>query len=277
MSTSIYGGHEAKVYFVEESVYGETPANPQMVSVGVVQEVEPALHSNLIKVRGLGSRDLHSLRRGLRQVDLKIVYGLQNINFLQHVATLNSLSVEAFYEKSSGIVSLLHKGCRIHRLTVEVSTEETMKVAAELFGQNIVVGTAKVGASYGDYATAPLAWYETYVKKGANMLERVTDYRFTIGNNLERIPVIRQTSGHLLKYLPEKHRELSGELVCDFETKEELDEIINDSEFSLEFGLGDTHKAVFNGCKWGSDTLATQVEELVSQKLSFTAKTVTIS
>jgi hypothetical protein len=277
MSTSIYGGHEAKVYFIEEPTYGETPANPQMVSVGVVQEVEPTLNPNLIKVRGLGSRDLQFLRRGLRHVDLKIVYGLQNINFLQHVTTLNSLSVEVFYEKTSGVISLLHKGCRIHRLAVDVSAEETVKVTAELYGQNMVVGTAKVGASYGDYSTAPLAWYETYVKKGATVLERVTDYRFTIGNNLERIPVIRQTSGHLLKYLPERHRELSGELVCDFETKEELDEILNDSEFTLEFGLGDTHKAVFNGCKWDSGTLATRIEELVSQKLPFTAKTVTIS
>jgi len=280
VATPIYGSHEAKVYFIEETTYGETPSGtgqPAMVEVGVVQEVEPALNPDLIKVRGIGSRDLQHIRKGLRQADLKVTYALQNINFLQHATTLSSMSVEVFYEKSSGIISLNHKGCRINRLTVEATAEEIMKATAELIGQNVVVGTAKIGASYGDYSDVPLVWYETYVKKGATTLEKVTDYRFTIENNLRRTPVIRTTDGHLLKYLPARHRTTSGEVVCDFETKEELEDIINDTSFSLEFGLGGTHKAVFSGCKWDSSILATRIEELVSQKLPFTAKSVTIS
>jgi hypothetical protein len=280
MATSIYGAHEAKVYFVEETTYGETPSGtgePAMVEVGVVQEVNPALNPGLIKIRGIGSRDLQHIREGLRQADLKVTYALQNINFLQHVTTLTSMSVEVFYEKSSGIVSLNHKGCRINRLTVEAAAEEIMKATAELIAQNVVVGTAKIGASYGDYSNAPLVWYETYVKKDTATLERVTDYRFIIENNLRRIPVIRTTDGHLLKYLPVRHLMASGEIVCDFETKEELDDILNDTSFSLEFGLGGTNKAVFSGCKWDSSTLATRIEELVSQKLVFTAKSVAIS
>jgi len=280
VATPIYGAHEAKVYFIEETTYGETPSGtgqPAMVEVGVVQEVEPALNPDLIKVRGIGSRDLQHIRRGLRQADLKVTYVLQNINFLQHATTLTSMSVEVFYEKSSGIISLNHKGCRINRLTVEATAEEIMKATAELIGQNVVVGTAKIGASYGDYSDIPLVWYETYVKKGATTLERVTDYRFTIENNLRRTPVIRTTDGYLLKYLPVRNRTASGEVICDFETKEELEDIINDTSFSLEFGLGGTHKAVFSGCKWDSSLLATRIEELISQKLSFTAKSVTIS
>lgn len=202
MSTPVYGFHEAKAYFIEETTYGETPANPAMVSIGVVQEAQPTLNPSLVKVRGLGSRDLHSLKRGLRQADLQIVFGVQNINFLQHAATLNSLSVEVFYEKSSGTISLLHKGCRINRLTIEVSAEELMKATAELVGQDVTVGTAKVGASYGDYSDPPVAWHDTYVKKDTTVLERVTDYSFMIENNLKRVPTIRTTNGHLLKYLP---------------------------------------------------------------------------
>jgi len=280
MTTPVYGGHEAKVYFIEEANYGETPSGtgqPAMVAVGIVQDVEPALSPSLIKVRGIGSRDLQFIRKGLRQASLKVVYAPQNIGFLQHVTTLTSLSVEVFYEKTSGIVSLNHKGCRIDRLTVEASAEELMKVTAELIGQNVAVATAKIGASYGDYSATPCAWYDTYVKKGANILERVTDYRFTIENNLRRVPVIRTTDGHLLKYLPWRHRELAGEIACDFETKEELDDIINDTEYTLEFGLSGTNKALFSGCKWESNILATRTEELVSQKLAFTAKSVTIS
>lgn len=280
MATSMYGAHEAKVYFIEETTYGETPSGtgqPAMVEVGVVQEVEPALNPDLIKIRGIGSRDLQHIRKGLRQADLKVTYALQNINFLQHVTTLTSMNVEVFYEKSSGVISLNHKGCRINRLTVEAAAEEIVKVTTELIGQNVVVGTAKIGASYGDYSDDPLVWYETYVKKDTTTLQRATDYRFTIENNLRRIPVIRTTDGHLLKYLPARHRTASGEIVCDFETKEELDDILNDTSFSLEFGLGGTHKAVFSDCKWDSSVLPTRIEELVAQKLSFTAKSVAIS
>jgi len=54
MSTAVYGSHEAKVYFIEETTYGETPSGtgqPAMVQVGVVQEVEPALNPDLMKIR----------------------------------------------------------------------------------------------------------------------------------------------------------------------------------------------------------------------------------
>ena len=276
-TTQIYGGHEAHVYFVEESAYGETPANPEMYAVGVVSEVEPSINPNLIKVRGIGSRDLQYIRRGLRSASLKTVYYLQNINFLQHISTLNSMSIEVYYEKSSSVVSLLYKGCRVDKLSVNVSAEELVQVTAEVVGQDISVGTAKIGASYGDYSDPPLTWYETYVKKNGVAFEKATDYSFTIANNLRRTAVIRSTNGHLLKYLPERHRTLTGEITCDFEDKTELDETVGDSEFTLEFGLGGEHKALFNGCKWDADALSTRVDELVAQKLPFTAKTVNIT
>jgi len=280
MATPVYGAHEAKTYYVEESTYGVTPTNPSMLGIASAENVEPALNPGLIKVRGTGSRDLQTIRKGLRQVELKIVYNVPSdapINFLQHVQTLKSLSVEVIYEKSSGVIDLLHKGCRFDSLSVECSVEGLLKATAELVGQDVAVGTSKIsGATYADYSGA-VPYHESYVKKGGTTLERVTDFRFVIENNLKRVPVIRATSGHLLKYLPERHRNCSGELTFDFETKSEFDDIVNDTEFSLEFGLGGTNKAVFSNCKWESVSPPTKIEELVSVKTSFVAKTVAIS
>jgi len=280
MTTPVYGAHEAKAYYVEESTYGVTPTNPSMLGIATAENVEPALNSSLIKVRGTGSRDLQTIRKGLRQVELKIAYNVPSdtpISFLQHVQTLKSLSVEVIYEKSSGIIDLLHKGCRFDSLSVECSVEGLLKATAELIGQDVAVGTSKIsGATYADYSGA-VPYYEGYVKKGGTTLERVTDFRFAIENNLKRVPVIRATSGHLLKYLPERHRNCSGELTFDFETKDEFDDVINDTEFSLEFGLGGTNKAVFSNCKWESVSPPTRIEDLVSVKASFVAKTVAIS
>jgi len=280
MATPVYGAHEAKVYYVEETTYGVTPANPSMLGIATAESVEPALDPGLIKVRGVGSRDLNTIRKGLRQVGLKIAYAVPSsapIEFLQHIQTLKSLSIEVFYEKTSGIIDLLHKGCRFNSLTVECSAEDILKATAELIGQDVAVGTAKIsGATYGDYAGA-VPFYESYVKKGATTLERVTDFRFAIENNLKRVPVIRTTSGHLLKYLPERHRNCGGEVTFEFESKEEFEDIINDTEFSLEFGLGGTNKAVFSNCKWESVGTPTRIEDLVALKAPFVAKTVAIS
>jgi hypothetical protein len=280
-----YGAHEAKIYYVQETNYGETPSNPSMLGIEA-EDVDPSLNPSLIKVRGIGSRDLQAIKKGLRDIALKVAYPLPSdapINFLQYATTLNSLSIEVFYEKASGIIDFLHKGCRIDKATVECGIEEVVKATVELIGQNVVVGTSKIaGATYADYSGA-VPYNESYVQRGAGdgsgltVLERATDWKFTIENNLKRVPVIRSTSGELLKYLAARHRNLTGELIFEFESKQEYDDIINDSEFSLKFGLGGTNSALFKYCKWENASTPTRIEDLVSLKASFVARDVWIS
>jgi len=283
---SVYGAQEAKIYYVQESTYGVTPTNPSMLGLATAENVEPALDPGLIKVRGVGSRDPRVLRSGLRQVELKVAYALPSdapINFLQHAQALNSLSVEVFYEKTSGVIDLLHKGCRMDKVTVECAIEDVVKASAELIGQDLAVGTAKItGATYADY-TGAVPYHESYVQRGAGdgsglaAVERVTDWKFTVENNLKRVPVIRSTSGYLLKYLQERHRALTGELTLEFESKQEYDDVVNDSEFSLKFGLGGANSALFKNCKWEKVGSPTKVEDLVSLKAPFVARDVVIS
>ena len=283
---SVYGAHETKIYYVEESTYGVTPTNPSMLGIGTAENIEPALDPGLLKIRGVGSRDLKVIKKGLRHVGLKVAYSLPSdapINFLQHIQTLKSLSIEVFYEKASGIIDLLHKGCRMDKVTVECSIEDIVKATAELIGQDLAVGTAKIsGATYADYSGA-VPFNESFVQRGAGdgsgltAVERATDWKFTVENNLKRVPVIRSTSGHLLKYLQERHRVLSGELTFEFESKQEYDDIVNDSEFSLKFGLGGSNSALFKYCKWEKAGTPTKIEDLVSLKAPFVARDVYIS
>lgn len=276
----VYGAHETKMYYVVEDVYGTTPATPAMLGPLPAENVEPAINPSNIKVRGIGSIDLQVIKKGLRQVGVKVPWALPSsapIDFLQWCkAELDrSLSIEVIYYKgifasATDIISLLHKGCKFQRVTVGCSTEDIVKASAELIGQDLSVGTAKIGASYGDHAGA-VPFYESYIKKGVATLERVTDWSFTIENNLKRVPVIK-TGGHILKYLPHRHRNLHGELTFEFESKEEFDDVINDTEFDLEFGLGGTNKAVLTGCKWENVASVTRIEDLVALKAPFVAK-----
>jgi len=276
-----YGAHQTRFYYVQESTYGTTPANPSMLGVPA-ESVEPAINPSNIKLRGIGSIDLQAIKKGLRNVSLKVTYPLPSdspIDFLQHAkAELNhSLSIQVLYYKgvfssATDIISLLHKGCKFQHLTVECHIEDVVKATAELLGQDLEVGTAKIsGATYGDKVGA-VPFYESYVKKGASTLDRVTDWKFDIVNNLKRVPVIRTTNGYLLKYLPHRHRNLTGELTFEFESKEEFEDVINDTEFDLEFGLGGSNKAVFTGCKWENVATPTRIEDLVSLKAGFVAK-----
>jgi hypothetical protein len=280
LSTPVYGAHEAKAYYVTEATYGTTPDSPSMTGLATAETIEPDLNPGIIKVRGAGSRDLQAIRKGLRNVGLKIAYHLpsvSSIDFLLNIQTLDSLSLEIVYEKTSSIVDMLYTGCRFNTLTVECSVEDLLKATVELIAQNVTVGTEKVsGATYADHSGA-VPYYESYIKKDTTTLEHVTDFRFTIENNLKRVPVIRTTNGHILKYLPERHRNCTGELTFEFETKDEFDDVLADSEFDLEFGLGASNKAVFSDCKWEQISSPTRIEDLVSVKAPFVARSVAIS
>ena len=279
-----YGAHEAKVYYVQETNYGETPSpNPSMLGLKTAFDVEHNIDPGLLKLRGIGSRDLDTIKKGLRKPTLKFGYLLPSdapINFLLYAQNLNSMSVEVIYERTS-IIELLFKGMKIDKVTVQLTDIESenavIKVpSVELMGQNVTTATAKNSTNYADY-TGAVAYNESYVKKGAATLDRVTDWAWSIENHLKRVPVIRSTSGDLLKYLQPRHRDLYGELTFEFESKEEHDEVLADTEFSLEFGLGGSNKAVFSNCKWQNVKNVGRIEDLIAVKAPFVARQVAIS
>jgi len=280
-----FGAHETKIYYVEEIEYGVIPINPSMTGLKA-ENIEPWLSPSLIKLRGIGSRDLQAIKKGVWEARLGIVYPLPSdapVNFLQHIQTLNSLTMEVIYERNDSIVDLRFTGCRLDKASVECHVEDVVKANIEVFGQKVETATSKIsGATYADYLGA-VAYYESFVKKGeadgSNLqaVEKATDWKFTVENNLKRIPVIRETNGHLLKYLAARHRNLYGELTFEFESKDEYDEVISDSEFSLQFGLGAGHTATFKYCKWENVSTPTRIEDLVSLKAVFVARDMIIS
>jgi hypothetical protein len=277
MSSTVYTGEEARAYYVEETTFGTTPTNPTMLCIGVIQEIEPALDPKNIVLRGIGSRNVKAIRRGLRHIDLKMVYTPQNWNFFNYARSLKSTSVEVYYEKTSGIVSLNHKGCKVDRAKVEVSIEDPVKLTMDLIGQDLSVGTAKIGASYEtEPSTNPLTGSDCSISKAGAEITRFSDFSFEIVNNLKRQPVIRATTPYLIKSLPERHEVLQGSIRADFESKAELDDILGDTEFTLLFDIGGTNFS-FTDCKWQSSRLPTKIEDTVAQTLEWEARGLTIS
>ena len=192
-----YGSHENKIYYIEESTYGQTPSTPTMLGVPA-ESVEPQINPNNIKLRGVGSVDLQAIKKGLRAPSLKIAFPLPSdapISFLQYakVELAKSLSIQVLYYKgafsaATDIISLLYTGCKFQSATVECSIEDVVKANVEILSQDLTAGTAKLtNATYSDYAGA-VPFYESYIKKDTTTLDRVTDWKFTIDNNLKASP-----------------------------------------------------------------------------------------
>ncbi len=284
--TQTYSSHETKIFYVNESAYGVTPTAPTMLGVPA-ESIDLQISPNNIKVRGVGSVDLQAIKAGQRSPNLKLSFPLPSdapISFLQYarVELDTSLSVQVLYYKgvfsaATDVISLLYSGCKFKSAAVQCSIDEVVKASVELLSQNVSVSTAKIAdATYNDYSGA-VPFYQSYIKKDSVTLERVTDWKFCVENNLKAVPVIRPTSGNIIKYLPNCQRDLTGEVIFEFESKEEFDDLINDNEFTLEFGLGGSNRAVLSGCKWENVAVPTKIDDFVSLKAAFVAKTISIS
>jgi hypothetical protein len=281
-----YSLHETKIYYVDEATYGATPSSPAMLGIPA-ETIEPSFNPNNIKLRGVGSIDLQTIKKGLKNPNIKLSYPLPSeapVNLLQYAKaelakslTLQVLYCKGAFSTATDITSLLYTGCKIQSATVQCSVEDVIKADMTLLGQDAATSTTKIsGATYSDH-TGAVPFCESYIKKDTSTLDRVTDWKFTIDNNLRQVPVIRNPNGNILKYLPYRYRDLTGEVTFEFETKEEFDDTINDREFTLEFGLGSTNKANFSGCKWENTQIPTRIEDLVTLKTTFAAKTFTIT
>ena len=211
--------------------------------------IDPDINPNNIRVAGTGSVDVVALKRGLRQPLLKVKYPIPSdapTNLLQYVKQeLNtSLSLQVLFYKdifvsATDIISLIYKGARFNKATLTCDIDGILECEAEFPAQDVEVGTAKIAdATYTEYAGA-VSGNESYVKIGGVSCERVTSWKLSIDNSCKPVPVIRSVNGHLAKYIPWGKRLLTGELSFEFESKQEADDVLADTEqSSLEFGLG---------------------------------------
>ncbi len=276
-----YGADEEKFYYIDEATPGTTPVSPAMLGV-CHTSLDPGFDPGNILVRGGGSIDLQAIKKGIRVPTVKlgfIVPSAAPIQLLQWTKQeLNkTLSCQILYYKgafatATDIISLLYTYMRIGKVSVSCDIDGVLEAYAELIGQNLVTGTAKIsGATYTDHA-GPIAFNETYVQKDLTQLDRVVGFKFDINNNPKQVPVIRSSNGHLAKYVPFGKRNLSGEVQFEFESKAELDEALADTEFDLKFGLSGTNHATFQDCKWGEITHSKWLEDLISVRARFEAK-----
>jgi hypothetical protein len=291
MSVQTYGAQETRLYFVIESTYGMMPSNPAMLGINT-NGPEPDINPSVIEVLGIGQRNLQAMYNGMRKVSLKVPHilsPLSPIGFLQHVTTLDSLSVLVAYYKGlwtapTNIIAHTLTGCKIDKATVSCKVDDVVKADIELIGQNVTRATVlPSGATFGDYPGG-IQFYNARIQKGASGgtgladLTDVTDWKFEINNNLKAVQTIMSAgSGLYLKYLRERNLQLTGELTLEFESDWALQDILNNAWFSLNFVLGSGHQALFTNCMWEDFSPTAKVKDLVDVKLKFCAQNLSLT
>jgi Phage tail tube protein len=277
-----YTSEQEKLYYVPESSFGVVPTSPALIG-NSCSSLDPSLGANNIRVPGTGSVDLAANKRGLREPILHVKYPLPSdapINLLQHVKQElnNSLSMQVLYYKglfasATDILSLLYKGMRFNKATIECDIDGIIEADAEFVGQDVETGTAKIAnATYTDYNGA-VSGSETYFKVANVACERITHWKVQIENNCKPVPVIRAANAYIAKYVPWGKRLVSGEVKFEFESKQEAEDILADTEqSSLEFGLGGAYKINLPYTKWDDVSISGKAEDLIYASATFTSR-----
>jgi hypothetical protein len=285
MSGIIQTGANIKAQYVQESSYGVCPTSPAFLWIGPHQSVDPDYTRKHIKVPAVGSRDIAYIMKGLAEYGVSLEYVYQNSTFLKLALSsspLTSFTLEVWLEKAAGgIDSLLNLGSLIEQVQLIAAINEPLKVKAEVYCQNATLATSHPsGASYSsDPGTVPKGWYDSQctVSSGtAVIIDGLTDWTFTVKNNFQRQPVIRSTSGDLIKYMVERQRNYTGELTVAYIDESLLTQLINCPNLDITFAVGtDTYK--FSGCKFDSNKLTGKIPDVIPQKIPFTAKTLAVT
>ena len=276
----VYPGSGSKFnYILEDYLGAPLPANPAFKTL-IADDIEPDIDTALVKIRGCGTRDLVSLKRGLLKAGLKVAYPLPSddiMNFMHHVVDCFAFTISVLDEGADELVDLLYSGSVIDKTVVSCSLEDVMRAECDLISQDVTGASAKpVGATYNELNGA-VSWADTLVSKGdedgSNLapFEVVTDWKFTVANNLKRVGVIRAVDPTKPKYITPLQRDLSGELTCTFENKDQY-YAAADGAFSLKFDMSAGKYFLFKNCQWDKVNSVRKPTDLVSLKLSFTAQ-----
>lgn len=281
----VYAGALSRFnYILEDYLAAPLGVNPVFKTI-TAEDFDPGIDPALVKIRGCGSRDLVALKRGLLKPDLKVAFPVPSediMNFLHHVVDCYSMTISVLDEGADEIIELLYKGARIDKATVSCSLEDVLKTECDLMAVDVNSASETVaGATYNPLAGA-VSWADVAVQKGnadgSNLapFEVVTDFKFTIANNLKRIGVLRSTTPTRAKYIEPRQRDLYGELMCTFENKDQY-YAAAEGGFSLKFDLSAGKYFLFKNCQWDKVSSPRRPDDIIALKLGFTAQSFTDS
>lgn len=281
----VYAGALSRFsYIVEDYLAAPLGENPAFKTI-MADDFDPGIDPALIKVRGCGTRDLVGLKRGLLKPNVKVAFPVPAediMNFLHHVVDCYAMTISVLDEGADELVELIYKGARIDKATVSCGLDDVLRAECDLMAVDVDSASSKIAGATYTPLSGTVSWADVTVQKGnadgtgLTPFEVVTDFKFTIANNLKRIGVLRASNPTRAKYIEPRQRDLFGELTCTFENKDQY-YAAADGAFSLKFDLSAGKYFLFKNCQWEKVSSPRRPDDIIALKLGFTAQTFTDS
>ncbi|MCJ7767769.1 phage tail tube protein, partial [Candidatus Bathyarchaeota archaeon] len=257
--------------------YGTTPASPAWLLPGVRSNFENGLDRSTVKIVPGGSRDVAYRKKGQKKFGFNLDFHMQDSDFPELVNSLLSFSTMAYFLKGATPDVYRHVGCLINSRTISTGIDSPIDVKTEVISQDCIIGTSRPsGSTYVPKTTTPKMWYDSSVVFGTdiNLHGALSDWSFTINNNLQRVPVIRSTNGDMLLYLAERARTITGELTVAYVDKTFMNAVVEMTEADLIITIAGVGAYTLGGVAFDSGRYTSRPPaEVVPQRLPFTAKT----
>ena len=286
------GYHVIKpLQYVEETAFATTPSSASFSWIGIVDTLSPVADMSAIEFRKVGSEDLTDLAKGIEQYTTSIEYSLQNTNFLKYGTQAQgggtqtpdrslSLVFSIRLNNTENYVKLL--GTRINSTKVSGKAGEPHKVSMELFSNDITPASTNVNIGgtvvyTSDPGTAPWIFSNggnNPVSINSNPLA-VTEIEVDTGRNAERIFTLGSSK---VQYLPVKNREVKGSFTVVWTSTGSYADLTNFVARSMQWILTSGSSINLGSVNLTKlDSFAIKPEDIVYEKFSYTARTLSVS
>jgi len=242
--------------YIEESVYGVTPATPTFKPVRHTS-CTLALSKNSSQSNELRpDRQVADLRHGAYQVggdvgielstssfdDLieAVMGGTWAANVLLAGVIRRSFTMERYFADIAGIDKPFHRftGCEMNSMSLSVTPDARVTGSFTILGRGMSTDTAIVaGATYDAAETTDgLDSFTGTLTEGGSTIGVITEISLNVANGLEAKPVVGSKEGAR----PSIGLSLvTGQITAHFENSDLLDKFINETETSIVFTLPD--------------------------------------
>jgi len=140
----------------------------------------------------------------------------------------------------------VYNGCKVNSMRVSVKTEGFIETSFSLMGAGETTSITSIDASPTDYSASAVGSafnaFSAVIKEGGVQLGTVTEIEFTLENNLDGSVYVINGTGKRYS-MPEGLAKVSGTLRALFDTMDQYNKAVNNTETSIEItisnGTGD--------------------------------------
>ena len=290
-------GARHSMAMIAETVYGTTPATPQLDDIRHVSTTLALTKSSNESAEIRSDRQIAHFRHGNKSVAGDIAIELSYGTFdalleavmcgawdadvpavgsdqLQVGTTRRSFTVERKFGNLAVPEYHRYTGLEVNSLNMSIAPDAIISGSFACIGQDLAIDTAIIaGANYPDPTTTePFDSFSGVINEGGAAIGVVTSLDFTLENGLNPLFVVG--SDKTIDPIIGKSR-VTGTMNVYFESKTLLEKFINETASSLDFTLvdpdGNEYKFNFPNIKYTGGQVDTSGEGEISLPLPFTA------